>query len=200
MTAKLFSIITTIIATGGYPALLLLTLLDSTVLPVPNEAIMPFAGFLIQQGRFDFLVVVIISMIGGVLGALTSYAIGYYGTEPFVARWGKYVRLSMEDVKKVHAFFEKYGERVILVSRFIPLVRQFISIPAGAAQMNITKFCVYTAIGSGLWNSAILFLGYTFGVNSPRLKQYTAFLDFALLAVAMIGILWLAWRKNNHTS
>jgi len=186
-TAFLVTFITNAIAAGGYPALLLLTTLDSTVLPVPNEAIMPFAGFLISGGRFGFGEVVGVSVIGGVAGSLTSYAIGYYGAERFVERFGKYVRLSPDDLKKTHVFFEKYGHKVILVSRFIPLVRQFISIPAGAGKMHLGKFVLYTAVGAALWNSAITYVGYVLGNNWQTIGRYTKVFDVLILASAVIA-------------
>ena len=193
----LLSYITDLLSKGGYPVLQLLTFLDSTVLPLPNETFMPFAGYLISTGRFTFMGVLVISIIGAVLGSLTSYAIGYYGADPFVKKFGKYLRISEADLQKTHAFFEKYGERIILVSRFIPVIRQFSSIPAGAAKMNIKKFIVYTAVGSTLWNSAILYLGYIVGVNSERFESYTSMLDKAILALVLILIAFFIYKKKK---
>lgn len=201
LTEQLITIITNLISTGGYPALFILTILDSMVLPVPNEAIMPFAGFLISSGRFSFFGVISVSTIGGLLGALTSYAIGYYGAEAFVRRFGKYARLNLEDLNKTHNFFTKYGEKIILISRFIPLVRQFISIPAGAGKMNLTKFCLYTAIGSALWNSAITGFGYMLGKNWTNLKQYTYYFDIVMSGLAILFMIYVIYkiRKSKKT-
>ncbi len=198
LTQTLITTITSFISAGGYPALLLLTFLDSTVLPVPNEAIMPFAGFLIFSGRFSFLGVLVVSTIGAVLGASTSYLIGLYGALPFVHRFGKYVHITESDLKKTHDMFARHGEKIILVSRFIPLVRQFISIPAGAAKMSFPKFCLYTAIGSLLWNSAIVGFGYSLGANWVHLKEYTKWFDIGILGlVVAITLLWLYRRSKN---
>lgn len=194
------SFITAAISTGGYPALFILTFLDSTVLPVPNEAIMPFAGFLISQGRFSFLGVLLISAIGGALGALTSYAIGWYGATPFVHRFGQYLRISQRDLNKTHAVFETYGDRIILISRFIPVVRQFISIPAGAARMKIAKFCAYTAIGSTLWNAIIAVAGYQFGAHWEATNLYSDMAGKILLVLFALFIGWRLyrmWQKRN---
>ncbi len=203
LTEHLLPFITRIISVGGYPALLLFTFLDSTVLPVPNEAVMPFAGYLVFSGRFDFLTVIVVSIVGGVLGALTSYAIGYYGTEKFVARFGKYIGMTMNDVEKTKVFFQKYGDRTILISRFIPVVRQFSSLPAGAGKMNIWKFILYTAVGSTLWNSLMLYLGYQFGMNSDVLKEFSKYsgmlekiIIIFIIALA-IGIFWNRSRKKK---
>lgn len=203
ITERLLPFITHVISVGGYPALLLFTLLDSTVLPVPNEAVMPFAGYLIYSGRFKFLAVILVSIIGGVLGALTSYAIGYYGTEKFVTRFGTYIGMTMHDVEKTKTFFQKYGDRTILISRFIPVVRQFISIPAGAGKMNIWKFILYTSIGSAAWNSLMLFLGYQFGINSDTMKEfatYTGIVEKMIIALGIALALSMLYRRNRNRS
>ena len=194
MTEQLITTITNLISAGGYPALFVLTLLDSMVLPVPNEAIIPFAGFLVSAGRFSFFGVIVVSIIGGVFGALTSYAIGYYGAAAFIRRFGKYVRLNLDDLNKTQTFFTKYGEKIILVSRFIPLVRQFISIPAGAGKMKLTKFCLYTAIGSALWNSAMTALGYTLGKNWSGIKQYMRYFDMVIMIGAAAFVIYIVFK------
>ncbi len=198
MIEKLFSLLTSVISVGGYPGLMLLTFLDSTVLPLPNETFMPFVGALIAEGRFTFLNVLIISTVGAVLGSLTSYAIGYYGAEPFVKKFGKYLRIKQQDIEKTHTIFEKYGDRIILISRFIPVVRQFSSLPAGAAKMNIKKFVLYTAIGSTLWNSAILGLGYTVGINSEKFETYSGFIDIVILLLVLFFVLFVIWKKKYN--
>jgi len=197
MTLTLITTITSFISAGGYPALLLLTFLDSTVLPVPNEAIMPFAGFLIFSGRFSFFGVLLTSTVGAVLGASTSYFIGFYGATPFVQRFGKYLRVTEADLNKTNTFFACYGEKIILVSRFIPVVRQFISIPAGAAKMSFSKFCLFTAIGSLLWNSIIVWFGYTLGANWETLNKYTKYFDIAIIGAVVLFIFFLFWKKRN---
>lgn len=196
ITEALFATISAFLSTGGYVAVFVLTFFDSTVLPLPNETFMPFVGGLIESGRFSFWGVLFLGSSGAVLGSLTSYAIGYYGAEPFVKKFGKYIRLKQNDLNKTHEFFMKYGERVILISRFIPVVRQFSSIPAGAAKMNIWKFCLYTAVGSTLWNGLILALGYFVGANSEVLKNYTSWLDKIILLIFIMAIVILFWKKR----
>lgn len=198
MIEQLLSLVTEVISIGGYPGLLLLTFIDSTVVPLPNETFMPFAGYLISTGRFTFVGVLVVSIIGAVFGSLTSYALGYYGAAPFVKKFGKYFRISQHDLDKTQTFFQKYGDRVILVSRFIPVVRQFSSIPAGAAKMNLKKFVLYTAVGSTLWNSGILFLGYIVGVNSERFESYTSMLDKAIVALVLILIAIFIYKKKKR--
>lgn len=197
LTQSIFTFITSAISAGGYPAIFALTVLDSTVLPVPNEAIMPFAGFLVSQGRFSFLLVILLAVCGGVLGSLTSYAIGRYGAEPFVRRFGTYVRMAEADLAKTHAMFEKYGEAIILVSRFIPVVRQFISIPAGAARMALWKFMLYTAIGTFLWSGAILYGGFVFGSHWASLEKYTDLFNKITFAAFLAAAGYVVWKKRK---
>ncbi len=197
ITGTVFSTITHFVEKGGEVAFFVLTFLDSTVLPIPNETFMPFAGAAIASGRFNFVVILLISVIGGIGGALTSYAIGYYGTEPFVKKYGKALGIKMADIEKTHALFAKYGDKIILGSRFIPVVRQFISLPAGAAKMKLWKFILYTMIGSSIWNTLILYLGYTLGANSEKLKAYTGFFDRFAIALFLLSLVFLWYRVKR---
>jgi membrane protein DedA with SNARE-associated domain len=197
MTETIFLFINESIDAGGYPIVFILTLIDSTVFPLPNEAFMPFIGALIASGRFSFWWILFISILGAVLGSLTSYFLGYYGADPFLKKFGKYLRIKQENLEKTHQFFEKYGERIILISRFIPVVRQFISLPAGAAKMNLVKFCFYTAIGSGIWNATILALGYFVGANSEKFKIYTSWIDKILLLSVILAAGFFLLKKKN---
>lgn len=191
------SFISNLLTIGGYPVFFLLTFFDSTVLPLPNETFMPFVGALIQNNTFTWTTVLILSSIGATLGSLTSYAIGFYGAETFTKKYGKYVRLKLEDLEKTHAFFAKYGEHVILISRFIPLVRQFISIPAGAAKMKVWKFCLYTLIGSTLWNIIILSAGYGAGTYSSLLAQYLPYIEKILLLGGIFVLCYWIYKKKR---
>ena len=159
---------------------------------------MPFAGFLVSQGRFSFVLVLAVSAVGGLMGALTSYVIGYAGTAPFVRRFGAYVRVSMNDLERTHAVFARYGDRIVLISRFIPVVRQFVSIPAGAGKMPFGKFCLYTVVGSTLWNSVILGIGYALGEQWETFQRYGRWIDAALLVAVLCACVWWIYRKRKR--
>ncbi len=195
--APLSSAIVSALDAGGYTVFFLLTFFDSTVLPLPNETFMPFVGALIQRGDFTWPAVLILSSIGAVLGSLTSYAIGYYGTEPFVKRYGKYLRISMQDVEKTRLFFEKHGDITILVARFIPVVRQFSSLPAGAAKMSIWKFCLYTGLGSLAWNTLILYAGYGVGKYHTFFATLLPYIEKLLLVGAICILVYWLYKRNK---
>lgn len=199
LLTPLITLITEALETGGYPVFFLLAFFDSTVIPLPNETFMPFVGALIEQGVFSWTAVLILSTVGAVGGSLTSYAIGYYGTEPFVRKYGKYLRISMNDIEKTHRFFEKYGERTILICRFVPVVRQFSSLPAGATKMHIGKFCLYTGLGSLAWNTLILYAGYGVGKYHTVLAIFLPYIEKLLLGV-VVGVLihWLYKKINTQ--
>lgn len=197
--APLSSAIISALEAGGYVVFFILTFFDSTVLPLPNETFMPFVGALIQQGTFNWTIVLVLSTLGAIGGSLTSYTIGYYGAEPFVRRYGKYLRISMNDIEKTHRFFERYGERTVLICRFVPVVRQFSSLPAGAAKMHIGKFCLYTGLGSLAWNTLILYAGYGVGKYHTVLAIFLPYIEKLLLGV-VVGVLihWLYKKINTQ--
>ena len=148
------------ISATSYPGIFLLMVLESMVFPVPSEAVMPFAGFLIVDGQFTFTGVIIASTLGSIVGSLLSYAMGFYGGKPFIKRFGKYLLLDVHDLEITEKFFAKRGELTIFIARFVPVIRHLISIPAGLGKMRLGKFIIYTTLGAGLWNSFLAFEGF----------------------------------------
>ena len=150
ITEHLVTYITQCIAAGGYPVVGLLMMLESMVFPVPSEAVMPFAGFLVTDGTFSFWAVVLVSTLGSLIGSLLSYAIGRYGGRVFLQTWGKYFLLNEHHLDATDTFFKGHGAPTIFIARFVPVVRHLISIPAGIARMNLTTFSLYTVLGACL--------------------------------------------------
>ena len=133
-----------IISFLGYGGVFFLMILESMVFPIPSELIMPFAGFLIARGEMNFPLVIIFSTLGSLVGSLISYYIGKYGGNKVVLRFGKYMFLDETDLMKTEKWFSEKGEKTVFISRFIPVVRHLISIPAGIGKMDLKKFCFYT--------------------------------------------------------
>ena len=181
---------TQLIEKAGYFGVFILMTLESMVFPVPSEAVMPFAGFLIVQGTFTFWGVIVSSTLGSIAGSLLSYYIGYFGGMPFVRRFGKYALLDMEELEATERFFRKRGELTIFVSRFIPVVRHLISIPAGTAKMNVFRVCVFTVLGGGLWNAFLAYAGYVLKNNWDRVMRYSHAIDIVvvLFLLAVVGL------------
>jgi membrane protein DedA with SNARE-associated domain len=183
-----------IIAATGYPGIAFLMSLESMVFPVPSEAVMPFAGFLVADGKFTFTGVILASTIGSILGSLASYAMGYYGGKPFVQRFGKYLLLNTHHLEVSEKFFAKRGEITIFVARFIPVVRHLISIPAGFGKMNLLKFSIYTIIGAGIWNSFLTCAGYYLKTRWEEVMQYSHTIDIVVVIILGGAALYYAYE------
>jgi membrane protein DedA with SNARE-associated domain len=194
ITEWIASTATAFIAATSYPGIFLLMVLESMVFPVPSEAVMPFAGFLIVDGRFTFTGVIIASTLGSIVGSLASYAMGYYGGKPFIKRFGKFLLLDVHDLAITEKFFDKHGELTIFVSRFIPVIRHLISIPAGIGKMNIVKFLIYTTLGAGLWNAFLTYVGYKLKSNWAEVMKYSHVIDLVVVAIIGIALLYYAYK------
>jgi membrane protein DedA with SNARE-associated domain len=187
ITEFLAQYITRFMEATGYITVFITMVMESMVFPVPSEAVMPFAGFLVAEGKFTLFLVVMISTLGSLIGSLISYAIGYYCEEAVIHKYGKYLLLDKEELNATQSFFKKYGEVTIFISRFIPVIRHLISIPAGFAKMNITKFVIFTVIGAGLWNTFLAVLGFHLKNNWDAVMKYSKYVDIAVLLI-LIGL------------
>jgi membrane protein DedA with SNARE-associated domain len=175
-----------LIGATGYPGIVILMAMESMVFPVPSEAVMPFAGFLIVDGQFTFTGVILASTFGSIIGSLISYCIGFYGGKPFIHKFGKYLLLNAHHLEASERFFARRGDITILIARFIPIVRHLISIPAGFGKMNIWKFSIYTIIGAACWNSFLTYVGFSLKNNWTEVMKYSHTID--LVVVGILGI------------
>ena len=183
-----------IVSSLGYFGLFLLMTLESTMIPLPSELVMPFAGYLAYQGVFNFGVVCIAATLGTLFGSLVSYYIGRYWGKPFFDRYGKYFLVNNDDMKKTHDWFSKRGEKTIFFSRFIPIVRHLISIPAGIAKMDLKKFILYTLLGGLMWDTFLAYLGYQLGKNWELVHEYTQPISYAMVVVVILGIAYFYYK------
>lgn len=202
ITALIAQYATAFIDAAGYPSVLVLMTMESMVFPIPSEAVMPFAGFLVESGRFSFAGVIFFSTLGSIFGSLLSYGIGLYGGEPFIRRFGKYLLLDREELEWTKAFFQKKGEITILVSRFIPVVRHLISVPAGMGKMPVFKFLLYTILGAGAWNAILTVTGFYLKKNWSIVMKYSHAVDIVVVAilaglVVMYIVRHLKKRRKN---
>jgi len=179
----------------GYITVFITMTMESMVFPVPSEAVMPFAGFLVAEGKFTFLLVILFSTIGSITGSMISYAIGYYSEKALIHKYGKFLLLDPEELEATERFFNKYGDITIFISRFIPVVRHLISLPAGFAQMNIYKFAIFTIIGAGLWNSFLAYTGFYLKSNWEDVMAYSKIIDLIVILI-LIGL--LAYYVYRH--
>lgn len=190
----LFIMALQIISFSGYLGVFILMTLESTAFPMPSEAVMPFAGFLIAEGKMDLLFVIIASSVGSIFGSLISYYIGLKGGKPFILRYGKYVLLSKHHLDITERFFKRRGSLTIFISRFIPVVRHVISIPAGIGKMDLKKFLILTAVGATIWNSILTYIGFILRDNWSILMSYTIYFDIVIIAFLIILVMMFIRR------
>lgn len=194
ITVLIADYITILIEKTGYLTVFLGMIMESMVFPVPSEAIMPFAGFLVAEGKFTFFGVVTLSTFASLIGSLASYYIGYYGGQPFINKFGKYFLINQEELEFTKKFFQKRGPLTIFICRFIPVVRHLISLPAGIARMNIWKFSLLTLIGAGLWNSFLTILGYRLRQNWQKVIEYGETVDHVMVILILLFIAFYIYR------
>jgi membrane protein DedA with SNARE-associated domain len=177
---------------GGYLGAAFLMAMESMVAPVPSELVMPFVGFLVVEGKFSLWAAILVTSLGSIIGSLISYYMGYFGGRPVVLSVGRYLLLNHEHLEWTERWFRRHGSWTIFVSRFIPVVRHLISIPAGLGRMRLLPFCVYTLIGATMWNSFLLWLGYKLRQNWMLVQQYSHELDI-LVAIGLVAVtIWFA--------
>jgi len=194
ITEHLILYIVAFIKSTGYASVLILMMLESMVAPVPSEAVMPFAGFLVESGQFTFAGVVFFSTLGSIIGSLISYYIGYYGGRPLVDKFGKYLLLDHHHLEVTEKYFKKKGDITIFISRFIPIIRHLISIPAGMGKMKVWKFSVYTIIGAALWNSFLTFVGIKLKDNWNEVMKYSSIIDKVVLVVLVLICVYAGYK------
>lgn len=191
MVQQLAVYFTYIIEQLGYLGAGFLMALESMVAPVPSELVMPFVGFLAAEGKFSIEMSILATSVGSIVGSLLSYYLGYLGGRPIVLKVGKYLLLNKEHLEWTEKWFAKNGSWTILVSRFIPVVRHLISIPAGLGKMRIIPFCIYTLIGATAWNTFLLICGYKLRQNWTLVQQYSHELDIVVAIALAIASIWL---------
>ena len=187
------------ISSLGYFGVGALMAIESACVPLPSEVIMPFAGFLAAQDKFTLLGVTFAGALGCVAGSVAAYAVGVWGGRSFIEKYGKYILISRHDMAIADDFFNKYGSAAIFFSRLLPVVRTFISLPAGIAKMNFSKFVVYSFLGSLPWCYFLAYIGKKLGDHWDTLGVYFHKFDFAFVAVIFFGVFWYVRRhiKNN---
>jgi membrane protein DedA with SNARE-associated domain len=187
-----------IISALGYPGVVLLMGIESACIPLPSEIIMPFAGYLVYTGRFTLWGVSTAGAVGCVLGSLVAYWAGMYGGRPFIEKYGRYVLISHHDLDLADRWFAQRGELIVFASRLLPVIRTFIAFPAGVARMNLTRFVIYTFLGSFPWCMGLAYIGQRLGEEwdkNEALKTWFHRFDFV---IGIIGVLAVVWWVRRH--
>ena len=183
-----------VIAAGGYPVVFLLITLESTLVPIPSELVMPLAGFMAYKGEFSLPVILVINSAGALLGSALCYWIGVVGGKPFLVNYGKYFLVNQHDIAKTETFFSKHGKTTILIARFLPVIRHVISVPAGIARMPLRGFFLQTFLGSTIWGGVLILLGYYVGANWETLANTLKRVDLLIGLILVLGLVALGIR------
>ncbi len=186
----------------GYLGIALSMAIESANIPLPSEIIMPFSGYLVSQGRFQLVWVIIWGTLGGVLGSLASYALGYFRGEEearqLIRKYGKFVMIHEYELDDAIHWFDKYGNITTFIGRLLPIVRTFISLPAGIARMPLKPFLIYAALGSLLWSSFLAYLGFQLGENWHTLGTYFHKFDLIIAIGLIIGFIFYLRHKHHR--
>ncbi len=186
----------------GYPGILILMAMESSIFPVPSELVMPPAGFLAQQGEMSAPLVILCGTIGSLIGAYANYFASRWLGRPLIVKYGTYVLISEKKLARVEAFFLKHGEISTFIGRLIPVVRHLISLPAGIAGMNHLKFSLYTLLGAAIWCTVLTYFGYFIGAEQDVIRRHFAkvLLGAVLFSAAAIAayVWWLRRRRDRE--
>lgn len=186
----------------GYLGVFVAMTIESAMIPLPSELILPFAGFLVSDvtklepltgSAWNYWIVVIVATAGNTCGSLIGYAIGAKGGRPFLERYGKYLLIRPHDIELADRFFDRWGSQTAFFSRLLPIVRTFISFPAGVARMHLGKFIVYSTAGAFLWSILLVYAGTVLGANWTQIRQALQPFDLLIAVAIVAGVVLFVW-------
>ncbi|HAA94250.1 MAG TPA: alkaline phosphatase [Dehalococcoidia bacterium] len=193
------NIITNVYEAMGWPGVVFLMGIESAAIPFPSELIMPLAGWLLIEAKGDsawmLCMAAFYGALGNLLGSWVAYYISLKGGRPLLRKYGKYVLVTQHEVERAEEWFQKYGELAVFVSRLLPVVRTFISVPAGIARMNIWRFSFYTFVGSYPWSLGLAYGGYKLGENWEDLREVMRPFDFPIAGIIIIVVGWFIYHR-----
>src|SRR6478736_9513846 len=182
----------------GLPGIFALMVAESACIPIPSEATMLFAGFNVAEGHYSLFAVVAVGTAANVVGSWIAYAVGYYGRIDILEKHGKKLHIKPSHLKWADDWFARYGDATVFFSRMLPIIRTFISLPAGVAKMPFWRFSAYTLLGSIPWVLMLVIVGEKVGDNWEDWRHKLGYLDYVVLAVIVVGIVyWLLKRRRG---
>jgi len=199
----LFDFIVHTMSTIGYAGIFGLMIL-ALVVSIPSEIILPFAGYLVYEGTFNYWLVLLVATLGSIVGTMIDYAIGYYLGRGVKLRYGRYIHLSESNLIESEKWFRKYGDLAVLLTRFVPLIRTLIAFPAGIGEMKVWKFLLYSTVGMTLWNAVLIYIGYRVGPDVQTiindLSSTFTFVEIVAVIVALVALIFWIRRPKRATS
>ncbi|HEY6838649.1 MAG TPA: DedA family protein [Geobacteraceae bacterium] len=186
----------------GYPGIFLLMAMESSVIPIPSELVMPPAGYLAHEGQLNMVAAILCGTAGSLVGAYANYFAAHYLGRPLLLKYGKYVWITEEKFAKVETFFHKHGEISTFIGRLLPVVRHLISLPAGLAGMHHWKFSLYTLLGAGMWCTVLTLIGYIIGKEQALIMKYShqAVIGVVIFSAALITLYVRRHRRKNPSA
>jgi membrane protein DedA with SNARE-associated domain len=197
-------LVTQVYESVGYLGVALWVAIESVIVPIPSELVLPFAGFLVGQGGtvepltgqpWSLALVTLAGTVGATVGALVAYAIGFYGGRPLLERWGRVLRITPADLDRTDAFFARHGTKAAFFGRLIPVVRSLVSFAAGIAHMPLLPFVVFTALGSLPFTFVLAFAGMQLGANWEAIGDVLKRFEYVILAVLVVAVLGFVWLR-----
>ncbi|MBV9177211.1 MAG: DedA family protein [Nitrososphaeraceae archaeon] len=200
----LVEFVTSIISSLGYGGIFFLMVLESALIPIPSEIIMPFSGFLVSTGKLGSVGVVLAGSFGNLIGSIITYYLGIRLGRVFLIKYGKYIFFRIHHLEWTEQLFQRYGDKISFVGRLIPGVRTYISLPAGIGRTNFIKFAAYSLAGSLIWNSLLTYGGIQLGRSWQHIDKYSRYLDIIAVVSITIVVIWIIYnyrrrrrRRNN---
>jgi membrane protein DedA with SNARE-associated domain len=197
-------LVTQIYSAVGYLGVALWVAIESVIIPIPSELVLPFAGFLVGQGTaiepltgqpWNVVLVTLFGTLGATLGALIAYAIGWYGGRPIIERWGRYLGITPDDLDRADDFFARHGDAAAFFGRMVPVIRSLVSFAAGVAHMRLGRFIVFTFLGSLPWTLLLVVAGMVMGANWEEIGGILKRFEYLVLAILIVmALLWVWFR------
>ena len=186
-----------VVAELGLPGIFVLMLLESALIPIPSEATMLFAGFNVSEGEYSLLAVTLVGSVANLVGSWVAYAIGYYGRVDLIEKHGHRVFIRPHHLRASDRWFERHGDATVFFTRMLPIVRTFISLPAGVARMPFVRFSVLTFLGCVPWVLMLAFIGQQVGENWTQWKESLSYFDYSVAALIVIAFVYLVVKHRR---
>ncbi|MER5176073.1 MAG: DedA family protein [Candidatus Nitrosocosmicus sp.] len=193
----LISYITSFISGLGYPGIFFLMVVESAMIPIPSEIIMPFSGFLVAAGKLSFVEVVLAGSFGNLIGSIITYYLGIKIGRPLIIKYGRYIFFSEKHLRFTEKLFERLGDKISFIGRLLPGVRTYVSFPLGIAKANLIKFMTYTLMGSIIWNALLTYAGIRLGSDWQSFHKYSPYLDIVAAIVIVVFVIWFIYKMKK---
>ncbi len=196
--APITAFVLSVISSWGYAGIVFCMAIESACIPLPSEIIMPFSGYLVTTGRFTLWGVALAGAVGNVIGSWIGYWLGAVGGRPLAERLSRWRIVRIDEYDRANGWLHRHGYQVAFWTRLLPIVRTFVSFPAGAARVPLGRFTLYTFLGSLLWSFVLAYVGVIFGEHWERIRGVWRGLDFVVLAALLV--LFLLWLRSHRKS